>query len=354
MKKLNYNAPICGTGYGLTSKHILKQICKYYDTTLFPIGSIDIENESDVKIIAPLLDQNKKFDSSSPCLKIWHQFDLAARIGKGNYYAFPIFELDTFNTREINHLLSCDHLFVCSEWAKKILINNNINVPIDVIPLGADQDIFNAEKNKSKPILDKYIFLTIGKWEHRKSHDILIECFNKAFNSNDTVELWLATYNPFLNQEELNSWLKLIANSAMKDKIRIFNRLNTQNDIASLIQYSSCGVYISRAEGWNLELLETICMNKPVIATNYSGHTQFCNDDNSFLIDISETEKAIDNKWFFGEGNWAKIDDIQKDDIVQNMRQCYQKDIRSNSGYLSTKNIFTWKNSAKKIVECIN
>jgi glycosyltransferase involved in cell wall biosynthesis len=354
MKKLNYNAPICGTGYGLTSKHILKQICKYYNITLFPIGSIDTENDSELKSIVPLLDRNKEFDPNSPSLKIWHQFDLASRIGKGKYYAFPIFELDTFNKQEINHLQSCDHLFVCSEWAKTILLNNNINIPIDVIPLGTDPDIFDSETNNSKPILDKYIFLTIGKWEHRKSHDILIECFNQAFNANDNVELWLATYNPFLSKEELNSWMLLVSNSPLKDKIRVFNRLNSQRDIASLIQYSSCGVYISRAEGWNLELLETICMNKPVIATNYSGHTQFCNDQNAFLINITETEKAVDNKWFFGSGNWAKINSSHKDEIIQHMRQCYQNDIRSNPGYLSTKTEFTWENSAKTIVQCIN
>lgn len=353
MKKLNYNAPICGTGYGLTSIHLLRELNKYYDITLFPISSrLDVEYQEDYDSFIELVDNNKSFDENAPCIKIWHQFDLASRIGKGPYYAFPIFELDTFTPKEKNHLNACDHIFVCSQWAKSIIESNNITKPTTVIPLGINNDIFSI--SDAQYDTNKYVFFSIGKWEYRKGHDVTIECFNKAFSENDNVELWLATHNPFLNKEELDYWHSLVFNSKLSKKIKIFNRLATQKDLSQFIQHGDCGLYLSRAEGWNLELLETICLNKPVITTNYSGHTEFCNDQNSFLVNITETEKAIDNKWFFGDGNWAKITDLQKDQIIHNMRHCYEKDIRSNAGYLSTKTKFTWENSAKKIVQCIN
>ena len=355
MKKLNYIGPICSTGYGLTSINILKNLIKYYDITLSPIShQLAVDNEEDYNLCNSLLDSQKIIDIHAPCLKIWHQFDLASRIGKGEYFGFPIFELDTFDFKEKNHLNCADHLLVCSNWAKTIIENNKINKPVTVVPLGVDTSIFDANIPESSYQNPNYIFLTIGKWEIRKGHDVLIETFNKAFEENDNVELWLATSNPFLNQEELQYWINLVDNSKLRSKIKIFNRLNSHHDVAKLIKYSNCGVYVSRAEGWNLELLETIVMNKPVIATNYSGHTEFCNSNNSFLVEINDNESAIDNKWFFGNGKWAKIEKTQKDQIIEHMRYCYKNRILTNNDYLGTKNTFSWKNTAKLIEQCIS
>lgn len=352
MKKLNYTAPICGTGYGLTSIHLLKHLKNTYDITVFPIGQMSPETKQDHDIIIPMHEKNKEFETNATCIKIWHQFDLASRIGRGKYFGFPIFELDKFSDNEKNHMRSCDHLFVCSNWAKQVVQNQSLDLNIDVIPLGVDTSVFDCNI-KVQDHSDKYVFLSIGKWEKRKSHDILIDCFNKAFSKEDNVELWLATYNPFLNESDTHTWLSLVKNSKLYDKIKVFNRLQTQHDLAFLIQHSSCGVYLSRAEGWNLELLETIVMNKPVIATNYSGHTEFCTDKNSFLVSIETLEKAHDDKWFFGNGNWAHIGQSQIDQIVDYMQMCYRKKITSNPGYLATKNKFTWENSANQLIKCI-
>jgi glycosyltransferase involved in cell wall biosynthesis len=355
MKKINYFGPICGTGYGVTTINILKQLNKNYDVTVFPISSsVTVETKDDYDLIMPLLDKTKPFDKSATCIKVWHQFDLASRIGNGKYIAFPIFELDTFNTQEISHLNSVDHLLVCSNWAKNILISNNVSVPISVVPLGFDPTIFNESISFDENYTNNnYVFLTIGKWEKRKGHDVLIDCFNKAFNNDDNVELWMVTENPFLSNEEANYWHNLVLSSKLKSKIKIFNRLQTQFDVANIIKHSDCGVYVSRAEGWNLELLESIAMNKPVIATNYSGHTEFCNDKNSYLVNIDELEPAVDNKWFFGNGNWARLGDSQIDQIITHMRYMYNNKIKNNAGSEYTKQKFTWENSAKIISECI-
>ena len=97
-----------------------------------------------------------------------------------------------------------------------------------------------------------------------------------------------------------------------------------------------------------------MAMNKPVIATNYSAHTEYCNSNNSYLVDIDSTEKAIDNKWFHGTGNWAKIDDIQKDQIIDYMKYVYTNNISTNQHGLETAQKFTWENSAKALLKCIS
>ena len=121
-----------------------------------------------------------------------------------------------------------------------------------------------------------------------------------------------------------------------------------------MIANSDCGLYPSRAEGWNLELLETMAMNKPVIATNYSAHTEFCNNDNCMLVDIDSTEKAFDNKAFVGQGNWAKIGPNQIEQTINHMRYCYNNKISTNNNGVITANIYSWSNTADEILRCIS
>ena len=49
-----------------------------------------------------------------------------------------------------------------------------------------------------------------------------------------------------------------------------------------------CGVFPSRAEGRNLELLEMMSAGKHVITTDYSAHTEFCTKDNAGLVPITD------------------------------------------------------------------
>ena len=72
---------------------------------------------------------------------------------------------------------------------------------------------------------------------------------------------------------------------------------------------ADCGVFPAKAEGWNLDLLEMMSCGKSTIATNYSGHTEFCNKENCYLVDLPEMETAEDGKWFRGQGEWGKIGD---------------------------------------------
>lgn len=350
MKKINLNCPINGTGYGITSLNILKGLKQHnIDVALFPIGSnIECNSEQDKQTIKESLDKNSLFDYNSPCLKIWHQYDLALKIGNGHYYSFPFFEIDSLSQREQHHLNYTDYIFVASNWAKNILQNNNITKPIYVTPLGVDTDIFH-EPMKIRTERENYIFFHIGKWEHRKSQDFLLKAFDAAFNINDNVELWLLPYNPFLSEEENKYWISLVDECVLKDKIKLFDRLPSQFHLAEFIYYADCGVFLSRAEGWNNEVIETMAMNRPVIVTNYSAHTEYCNDKNSFLVGVDEVEPARDNKWFFGEGNWAKLGQNELEQAVHYMKYVYNNRIEYNEDGLKTAQYYSWTRTAQII-----
>lgn len=355
MKNINLNCPINGTGYGITSLNILKALYNKSDIkiSLFPIGTnIEINSEKDRDIIQETINNSNTFDYQAPCLKIWHQYDLSQRIGNSHYYALPFFEIDTLTDREKHHLNYADFIFVASKWAKQVLLDNNIKKPIYVSPLGVDTEIFNSP-NKIKLEKDNYVFFHIGKWELRKSQDFILKAFDLAFNEKDNVELRLLPYNPFLNEQEHNYWLNLVNNCKLKDKIKIFNRLPTQYHLAEFIYNADCGIFPSRAEGWNNELIESMALNKPVIATNYSAHTEYCNDSNCYLIDVDDLETANDGKWFNGTGKWAKLSNNELNQTVDYMRFVYNNSIDTNPEGLITAKKYSWDNTASIIHETI-
>ena len=132
---------------------------------------------------------------------------------------------------------------------------------------------------------------------------------------------------------------------------RIKNQNFAQNKyVAKLIALSDCGIFPARAEGWNNEVPEFFAINKPVILTNYSAHTEYANKENSYLIDIDELTEAKDDKFFNGFGNWAKFSDKQIEHTIEYMRDVYKNKIRTNPKGLEKAKSLTWSNTANMII----
>lgn len=349
---INLNIPINDTGYGVVSKNIAKQLYKDNHISLFPIGQSSAKNQKEYDMYMQMLNNAITFNANAPTLKIWHQFDLAQRVGNGIYTAFPFFELDTFDDREKHQMKVPDQFVVASNWAKEVMEKNGITQSIKVVPMGVDRSIFDGSLYENEIAnKDKYIFLTIGKWEVRKGHDILDSIFSKAFPSETDVELWILAAehtSSYCTKHEIEEWKHKYAKDS---RIRIIGGVETQQEIAKIIQYTDCGLYISRAEGWNLELLETMSMNKPCIATDYSGHKEFCNTENCFLVNITDLEPAFDGKAFKKQGNWAKIDNNSIEQTIEHMRYVYNNNIKTNTNGLETAKKLSWENTAKQISE---
>jgi glycosyltransferase involved in cell wall biosynthesis len=356
---MNIISPINQLGYGVTGLNIVKALRKMQTISLWPIGQPQVTSEEDSFIIRDSINNANFFDENDPCIRIWHQHDMAQFVGRGKKIGFPIFELDQFKPMERHHLNSVDKLFVCSQWAKEVCINNQIKPhsatiyddAINVIPLGVDVEIFKPCDIKPGPT----IFFNCGKWEIRKGHDILVEIFNKAFTDDDDVELWMMCSNPFLSDKEDQEWKKKYAYSNIGHKVKFINRVDTQHEVYNIMAQVDCGIFPSKAEGWNLEPLELMACGKHVIITNYSAHTEFCHAKNSYLIDIDELESAYDGKWFNGKaGSWASMGENQIDQAISHMRTIHnlkqENALDKNIEGISTSQKFTWENTAKEIL----
>lgn len=371
--QLNLYTPINTLGYGYAGLNIYKALVRAgVAVSLFPINPKIEAAPADHEIIQDGIDNAKFFNPDAPCVKIWHQHDMSAFIGRGRHIGFPIFELDTFSDLEKHQLSSCDEWMVCSEWAKHILsmelgdLENeksdeeyirDIGSFTTVVPLGVDTEIFKPNGFPNSGY--KTIFLNIGKWEVRKGHDVLVDMFNRAFTESDDVELWMMCDNCFNTAEDNAYWEGIYLNSKMglANKIKLIPRQVTQQDVVRIMNKADIGIFPTRAEGWNLEPLEMMACGKHIITTDYSGHTEYCSLDNSKSIPITGLEDAFDGKWFFNQGKWAYLNQAVINSFVNEMQLFHVMKqngaLGVNTVGLTTANKFSWDNSAEKLLGVI-
>jgi len=113
---LNLSCPINQLSYGVVGLNTLKSLTKLGETVaLFPIGKVTVTNNKDEVVVKQCLTNAQTYDSKSPSIRLYHQFNLAEHVGQPRI-GYPIFELDDFNNLEKHHIQSQDHLFVPSEW----------------------------------------------------------------------------------------------------------------------------------------------------------------------------------------------------------------------------------------------
>ena len=355
MNKLNLIAPFNTLSYGYVGCFLFEELNKIMDVRPNCISQFSAEPR--FGYIKPKTDDfRNNFHHNSPSLKVWHQFDMTGFTGSGPTIGFPIFELNKFNKTEKHNLEYPDHLIVCSEWAKRVVLDQ-CSVSEDcvhIVPLGVDSKVFrNVPANNDGPTR----FVNYGKWEVRKGHDVLIKAFNDAFSPSDNVELHMFSENVFLRPHQRQEWLSYYLNTKLGNKIHFGKRVETQEQVYNLMKDMDCGVFPARAEGWNLELLEMMSCGKNVIATNVTGHTEFCNNKNSMLIDLPELETAYDGVFFNGQGDWHKIEDKHIDQISKHMKTVHiakqSKRLKQNEEGIKTAKEFTWAKSAEKIVKVL-
>lgn len=350
---INLVGPLNSTSYGLVNLNILKSITDLgHCVSLFPITIHKDISEHFLPYIQQAIQNAKNPDLYAPCIRIWHQFDMSLFAGNGLKIGFPIFELDGFTEIEINHLNSLQYCFVCSEWAKDLLIKHTVlkSNQISVIPLAADDKIFYP---KSSQLNDKiYKFLNIGKWEVRKGHDILPDIFSSAFSKNDNVQLLMCNHNIHLNDNDNKDWERYYLSKIPEHQIKFIPRLSTQEELSNLINSVDCGVFPSRAEGWNLEAIEMLACGKDIIITNVTGHTEYCKDL-PYIVNLPNKESAFDGKWFFNQGLWHNISQKEQEIMSELMFSAYKNKGKFYESNIQLAKKFNWNETARTIINSL-
>jgi glycosyltransferase involved in cell wall biosynthesis len=331
--------------YGIVARNIIKELNNLTQVCLNPI---QIDNDLYQEFFPFIKNYYTDFNMHAPSLRIYHENLLMDHMGKGMRVAFPFFERNVFDQIRRFNVKNQDLIISASKWGEEVLKKNGAT-DVEVVNIGVDP-IFRPDPQVFKR-KDRIVFLNIGKQEKRKGHDVLGEYFAQATQGYDDAELWIMWDNPFLTRDER----KFEYRRNLGDKVKFINRLSLR-DLVHTINQADIGIFLSRAEGWNMPLLECMACGKDIIATDYSAHTEFLPDaDGVFKISPVKMEVAEDNIWFFGDFTWMDIK-ASKEQIIESIRSAYkrQKEKREINTYVAEHaRKFTWENTAKGILTAI-
>ncbi|MDD2846444.1 MAG: glycosyltransferase, partial [Rhodoferax sp.] len=208
--------------------------------------------------------------------------DMHSRVNALHTYAweesgFPLDWADNFN-------MSLQGMTVVSSHVLKVMQNHGIAVPTVVVFNGTDHWTKIHADHSLLVHGKKFRFLHVSSCFPRKGADLLLKAYGRAFSAKDDVTLIIKTFaNP---HNEIHHWLadERKANPQFPD-VQIIEEDLTDAQLKALYEQCHALVAPSRAEGFGLPMAEAILSGLSVITTNWSGQTDFCTEENSWLID---------------------------------------------------------------------
>jgi glycosyltransferase involved in cell wall biosynthesis len=121
--------------------------------------------------------------------------------------------------------------------------------------------------------------------------------------------------------------------------------------------FNVCDAYVSlhRSEGFGLTIAEAMSLGKPVIATAYSGNTDFMNVTNSYPVEYHLVELEKDHGPY-RKGNWWADPDL--DHAAAQMRRVFEnRDEAVRRGVRAAADMKRWYGSeamARRMIERLN
>lgn len=129
-------------------------------------------------------------------------------------------------------------------------------------------------------------FFDLRSYIERKNPWAVIKAFEKTCSERPDKDVRLVIkINPLTSHKSKVQMLKdTIDQCPYGDRIIIVDKVFTDNEIKNLIRCCDCFVSLHRSEGFGRGMAEAMHLEKPVIATGYSGNLDFMNEKNSCLV----------------------------------------------------------------------
>ena len=233
-----------------------------------------------------------------------------------------MFETDALPPSWVAKCNAMDALWVPSQFNVESFRRAGVTVPLHIVPGGVDSDRYSP--NGPAMTIEGArgtVFLSVFEWRRRKGWDVLLRAWASAFSRDDNVCLVLRTFLPSRPasapaphdsatiDERIDRFL-VESCSTTRDRcapIIVLQELVREDAMPSL--YRAANVYVSptRGEGWGRPFMEAMATGLPVIATRWSAHLDFMNDENSLLLDINGLVPATDPDLSVYRGtSWAE------------------------------------------------
>lgn len=121
---------------------------------------------------------------------------------------------------------------------------------------------------------DDFVFYSIFEWQERKSPNETIEAFLRAFAEPGPAVLVLKT-NPGAARIATTTLADLRRRISSQARIELRAEAWSEEQMAALQKRGDCYVSLHRGEGWNYPLFEAAGRGKAIVATGFSGPTEY-------------------------------------------------------------------------------
>lgn len=242
-------------------------------------------------------------------------------------------ELSQFPEKWMHAFNLIHELWVPSTFVQKA-VEAVSPVPVFVMPHVVDRAPSEAYDRSHFHIpSDGFVFLTMFDFHsvfERKNPIGTIQAFKKASDGRTNTQLVIKCVNAERYPREFQQMLLAINHDP---RITVMNGYITPEERLDLLNICDAFISLHRSEGFGLALAEAMFMSKPVIATNYSGSTDFMDASNSLPVDYRLTRLEKTYGPYARGSEWAEPN---MDDAVRRIRQILddpaEAEKRANTG----------------------
>jgi glycosyltransferase involved in cell wall biosynthesis len=201
-----------------------------------------------------------------------------------------------------------DELWAPTRFIERMLLNSvPSHIPVHYMPLPFVAPNIDSDFSlQTLGLEQRFTFLftfDFGSVMKRKNPGAVIAAFKKAFRENEGPQLIVKSINGRIRQKEYE---ELLWSCDDRKDIFLIDEYFDNDKNAALIATCDCYVSLHRSEGLGLTLAEAMLLEKPVIATNYSGNLDFMNTETSFLVPWEYTEVGQDAAAYPSHAKWAE------------------------------------------------
>ena len=371
------------SGYGARSRDFVQSIIDLdkYDVKILPqrwgntrFGYLqDHKNESLTSRILPQLTQQPD---------IWIQITVPnefQKVGKYNIGVTAGIETTLCDGSWVQGCNNMDLVLVSSEHAKKVFQESKFNMQdnrtgqitgfielqtkMEVLFEGADlEKYFPTTPTSTSEIVqtldtisESFNYLVIGHWlpgvlgEDRKNIGYTVKAFLETFKNKKSapgliLKVQAGSGTSIMDREEVLNRIDAIKKTVKGDlpNVYLLHGDMTDAEVNELYNHTKVKAMISltKGEGFGRPLLEFSLVNKPIIATAWSGHLDFL--DKGFVKYVGgnltnvHPSAAID-KMILQESQWFSADPVQVGQALKDVHDNYKtyKELAKRQGYKS-------------------
>jgi glycosyltransferase involved in cell wall biosynthesis len=364
------------SGYGARSRDIVKALLKAdkYEIKIIPqrwgntpFGFLQADNSEHKQILDCFL--------QSPQLPrqpdVWIQITVPNEfqpVGKFNIGITAGIETTLCAPTWIEGVNRMNLTLVSSEHAKKVFKesafeqrdkNTNqivktirLEKPVEVLFEGVNTDIFQKidaiNESEVWDVLDTieedFNFLYVGHWlqgelgQDRKDTGMLVKTFLETFKGKGKkpgliMKTSSATYSVMDREEIIDKINKIriaVGDDGTLPNVYLLHGELTDEEVNELYNHSKVKAHVTftKGEGYGRPLIEATLSQKPVIASNYSGHLDFLDSEMSVLLPGQITKihpSAVVENMLVADSSWFTVDYKAASETLKDIYKDYKK-----------------------------